>query len=105
MTDPEKLMNDFMSTKNKEVLGEETSSSEGVDDNYLADNNIIKSGFSNESVSEDDKAAAMIKNIMNTLIAVPILIGAIFLVLFIIIKIGPSILNFIRGFFIKLGSL
>ena len=105
MTDPEKLMNDFMSTKNKEVLGEEVSTTEGVDDNYLADTNIIKSGFSNESVSKDDKSAAIVRSIMNTLITVPILIGAVFLVLFVIIKIGPSVLNFVRSFFVRLSSI
>lgn len=105
MTDPEKLMNDFMSTKNKEVLGEKIHTTEGVDDNYLADTNIIKSGFSNESVSEDDKSAVVIRNIINTLIAIPILIGTIFLILFILIKVGPSMLNFIRSFFVRLSNM
>lgn len=105
MSDSEKLMKDFMSTKNKEILGEEITSNEDVDDNYLAENNTVKNSFSNESVSKDDKAAAIMKNIMNTMIAVPILIGSIFLVFLLITKIGPSILNFIRKFLIRLSNI
>ena len=94
-----------MSNKNKEVLGEKVVADNENDDNYLANPEIVKSSFSNESISKDDKAAMVAKNIINTLITIPIIIGSIFFVLFLLIKIGPSILNFIRGFFIRLGSL
>lgn len=105
MPDSEKTMSDFMSNKNKEVLGEKVVADNENDDNYLANPEIVKSSFSNESISKDDKAAMVAKNIINTLITIPIIIGSIFFVLFLLIKIGPSILNFIRGFFIRLGSL
>lgn len=105
MPDSEKTMSDFMSNKNKEVLGEKVVADNENDDNYLASPEIVKSSFSNESISKDDKAAMVAKNIINTLITIPIIIGSIFFVLFLLIKIGPSILNFIRGFFIRLGSL
>lgn len=105
VSDSEKLMNDFMSNKNKEVLGESVVIESDNDDNYLADTSIIKSGFSNESVSEDDKTTAVVRNIMNTMIAIPILIGSIFFVLFLVMKIGSSVLNFIRGFFIRLSGV
>ncbi len=105
MPDSEKTMSDFMSNKNKEVLGEKVVADNENDDNYLTNPEIVKSSFSNESISKDDKAAMVAKNIINTLITIPIIIGSIFFVLFLLIKIGPSILNFIRGFFIRLGSL
>ena len=105
MPDSEKTMSDFMSNKNKEVLGEKVIADNEKDDNYLTNPEIVKSSFSNESISKDDKAAMVAKNIINTLITIPILIGSIFFVLFLLIKVGPSILNFIRGFFIRLGSL
>ena len=105
MPDSEKTMSDFMSNKNKEVLGEKVVVDNENDDNYLTNPEIVKSSFSNESISKDDKAAMVAKNIINTLITIPIIIGSIFFVLFLLIKIGPSILNFIRGFFIRLGSL
>ena len=105
MPDSEKTMSDFMSNKNKEVLGEKVVADNENDDNYLTNPEIVKSSFSNKSISKDDKAAMVAKNIINTLITIPIIIGSIFFVLFLLIKIGPSILNFIRGFFIRLGSL
>ena len=105
MPDSEKTMSDFMSNKNKEVLGEKVVADNENDDNYLTNPESVKSRLSNDSISKDDQAAMVAKNIINTLITIPIIIGSIFFVLFLLIKIGPSILNFIRGFFIRLGSL
>lgn len=104
MPDADKVMGEFMLNKNKENLGEHVETDTEKDDNYLADNEIVKSGFTNESINENDKAAAIMKNILNMFITIPIMIGSIFLIFYFVMKIAPSILSFIRNLILKLFS-
>jgi hypothetical protein len=103
MPDSETVLNDFMVDKNKEALGEASSKSDIEDDNYLADNKLLSPGFSDESIPKDEKAVAAFYKIMRIALMVPLLLSAIFIVLYFLIKIGPSILFFIRNLFISLS--
>ncbi|MDR2778482.1 MAG: hypothetical protein LBB13_03220 [Rickettsiales bacterium] len=100
MPDPKTVLSDFMANKNKEALGEKASETEATDDNYLADDKVAIAGFSDGSIPKNEKALATFRRIMNIALMVPILLGAIFMVLYFLAKIGPSIIFFIRNIFI-----
>lgn len=105
MPDADKVMGEFMLNKNKENLGEQVEIDTEKNDNFLTDSEIVKSGFTNESINENDKAAAVIKNIMNMFITIPIIIGSIFLIFYFVMKITPSVLSFTRSLILKLFSV
>ncbi|MDR3079241.1 MAG: hypothetical protein LBU15_04375 [Rickettsiales bacterium] len=105
MVDPEKVLSEFMATKNREALGEKAPNIGEDDDNYMTDNRILTISFTDQSVSRDDKAMALAKKIMTFIFAIPLLIGAMFTVLYFLLKIAPSVLFFIRGFFLGLGKI
>jgi hypothetical protein len=102
MPDAEEVLNNFMLVKNKEILGEKVETVIENDDNFLDDPLKTKNTFSNESISKDDKALLVARKVMNTLFTIPIFIGGIFSVFYILIKIGPMFLSFIRGLFLGL---
>ncbi|MDR2077417.1 MAG: hypothetical protein LBP39_00435 [Rickettsiales bacterium] len=104
MPDSETVLSDFMADKNKEALGESAPKPEGEDDNYLADDKLILSGFTDEAIPKDEKALLAFTRIMRIALMVPLLVGTIFIVLYFIIKVGPSLLMFIRNLFVSLSK-
>lgn len=104
MPDSDDVMSEFMINKNKENLGEETTVVNKVDDNFLTKSDTAKSGFNDESVSKEDKSAAMLKYVISMIMSTLILVAIVFSAFFILAKIGPSILSFLRTLVFKLFS-
>jgi hypothetical protein len=103
MSDSEKILNDFVVNKNKEVIGEKVVKNQTGDDNYMPEKMAIKVSFTEDSTSKDDKLAATTRRIMNILITIPILVTAVLLFFYVVLKIGPTVITFLRKFFMGLG--
>lgn len=106
MSTSEELLNNFMHNKNKEYLGEKVEKMEkNDDDNFLDENQKAMNTFSGDSaISDDDKGEAIIRKTINTLVSSLILVCGLASAFYIISKIMPSVLQFIKrlmiGFFI-----
>ncbi len=96
MTNAEESMSDFMIQKNKENLGEEIKAQEGDDDNFLDERARAMNRFEADAVSKDDRGMLMVKKAINSVITVFLFLVCFGAVLYFIMKIGPSILAFIR---------
>ncbi|MDR2777432.1 MAG: hypothetical protein LBB24_01525 [Rickettsiales bacterium] len=94
-----------MANKSMEALGEKSPDVGAEDDNYLADNKVLTISFTENTISKDEKALATLRRILTFIFAIPILIGAVFTALYFLLKIGPSILFFIRNFFLGLSKM
>ncbi|MBR2141016.1 MAG: hypothetical protein IJ853_01545 [Rickettsiales bacterium] len=97
MPDADDIINSFMVNKNKEALGEKIESESVVDDNYLSEGEKVKETFTGETPSNSDNGLLMARRILNTFIAIPILLGGIFSAFYIILSCGPSLLRFIKS--------
>ena len=97
MPDADDIINSFMVNKNKEALGEKIESESVVDDNYLSEGEKVKETFTGETPSNSDNGLLMARRILNTFIAIPILLGGIFSAFYIILSCCPSLLRFIKS--------
>ena len=86
MPDADDIINSFMVNKNKEALGEKIESESVVDDNYLSEGEKVKETFTGETPSNSDNGLLMARRILNTFIAIPILLGGIFSAFYIILS-------------------
>jgi hypothetical protein len=105
VVDSEKMLGEFMAAKNKEALGEKVPSAEKKEDNYLAENVVSTVSFTDQTISKDNKVVALARRILTFIFTIPILIGAVSMVLYFLLKIGPSILFFIKNFFFGLAKM
>lgn len=97
MSEENEMLNSFMTNKNKEALGEKIEGQINSDDNFLDEGQKAMNTFKGEApVNSNDKTLMVAKQAMNTLIAIPILIGGIVSVFYVLMTIGPSILSFLR---------
>ncbi len=96
MTNAEESINDFMNKKTKENLGEEIKIQEGEDDNFLDNGVKAMNRFEGEAAATDDKGMLMVKRAINSVITIFLFLVCFGAVLYFIMKIGPSILAFIR---------
>jgi hypothetical protein len=102
--DSENILSDFMSNKNREVLGEKTDTMEANNDNFLPDEVKIKKIFSGEaSANNNDKAYVAARKALNMAITIPIFACALVSVFYLLLKFTPYILIIIRKLFISLA--
>lgn len=97
MSTSNEILNNYMTNKNKEALGEKVKSEAKADDNFLADPEKTMNTFKGESSSNSDNGLLMARRIMNTFLTIPILIGGIFSAFYLVLKLGPAILRFIKS--------
>ncbi|MDR1944895.1 MAG: hypothetical protein LBQ59_02120 [Candidatus Peribacteria bacterium] len=106
MSDNSELINEFMLTENKKALGEDVEkTSISGEGNSLSDTKNILNRFStnDSATSKDaDKAYLLMRKFLNFIVVVPILIAGVFSFFYIIMKLCPLFLSFIRGVFIGL---
>lgn len=96
MSDSNDILNSFMSNKNKEALGEKVEGEQIIDDNFLTDPFKATNTFKGESMSNNDQGLLMAKKTLNVFLQIPIIIGGIFSAFYIVMKLGPTILNLIK---------
>lgn len=100
MSSSDEILNAFMMNKNKEVLGEKVEKQAEKDDNFLNEVAGATNRFMGESISNNDNSVLIAKKTMSAVLTVPIIMGGIFSGFYIVLKVGPHILNFIRKIFI-----
>lgn len=96
MANTDDPITEFMNQKNKENLGEEVEKQDIEDDNFLSEKQKAMNTFDGEMASKDDKGMLMLRRIINTIIIGLLFSMSLFTILYIILKIGPSFLAFIR---------
>jgi hypothetical protein len=98
-TTSDEFLSDYMSDKNREALGEKVEGVKREDDNFLAEEVKLKQSFTEESAMEDDRVAgvyAIMKRILKTSLILPLLVGALGSIFYVLVRIGPLFLSFLR---------
>lgn len=97
MPDSAELLNNFMIDKNKEALGEKIEKVIEKNDNFDTEAPKAMNKFTGESISNSDNGMLAARKLINTCLTIPIIIGGIFSAFYIVLKIGPAILSFIKS--------
>ena len=100
MSSSDELLNAFMINKNKEVLGEKIEQKTEKNDNFLNEITGATNRFMGESISNSDNSVLVAKKALSAALTVPIIMGGIFSGFYIVLKVGPSVLQFIRKVFL-----
>lgn len=100
MSSSDEILNTFMINKNKEALGEKVEKQAEKNDNFLDEVAGATNRFTGESISNNDNGVLVAKKAMSAVLTVPIIMGGIFSGFYIVLKVGPSVLHFIRRIFI-----
>ena len=105
MSDSNDVLNNFMTNKNREALGEKADTVEEKDDNFLAEPEKMKQTFTGETSSnESDKAYMYARRALSLILTIPILMGGIASLFYLLLKSGPYVLNFAKTLIIKFFS-
>ncbi len=97
MSDDKKALTDFMIKKNLEAKGECVKEICEIEDTITDAPRSIKQDTGKEDIRAA-KALATARMILNFLIILPVLIAAVLLIGFILVKFLPSVFLFIRKF-------
>ena len=90
MSEDNEILNSFMANKNKEALGEKVESQVVDEDNFLDDGQKAMNTFKGEApASNNDKSLMVAKQAM-------ILVGGIVSLFYLLLKVGPMVLGFLR---------
>ncbi|MDR2760689.1 MAG: hypothetical protein LBB09_02475 [Rickettsiales bacterium] len=104
-TTSDEILSDFMSVKNKEALGEKIDGIGEKGDNFLPDQEKLKQSFTGESInSKESDAYLTARKILNMLVTAPLLLGGLFSAYYILMKILPFTVSFIKKFFAALAK-
>lgn len=97
MPNVDDLIVEFMNQKTKEALGEKIDTKKEVaDDNFETTRERAKYYDTKSTNRDNEKALAAAKNIMRTLLLIPLFIGGIILSLYITINFIPMIIKMIK---------
>jgi hypothetical protein len=101
-TTSDEFLNNYMSDKNREALGEKVDNIGKRDDNFLAEEVKFKQSFTDDSAIEEERGSglyATMKQILRASLIIPLLVSALAAVFYMIIIIGPAFLNLLRSIF------
>ena len=97
MPNADDLIVEFMNQKTKEALGEKVDTKKEVaNDNFETTRERAKYYDTKSTNRDNEKALAAAKNMMRTLLLIPLFIGGIILLLYITINFIPMIIKMIK---------
>ena len=99
MPNADDLIVEFMNQKTKEALGEKVDTKkETADDNFETTREKAKYYDTKSTNKDNEKALAAAKNMMRTLLLIPLFIGGVILLLYLTINFIPMIIKMIKMF-------
>ncbi|MBO4957015.1 MAG: hypothetical protein J6C50_04230 [Rickettsiales bacterium] len=102
METSDEILNNFMVNKNKEALGEKVEKEAEINDNFLGEVDKAMNTFTGESPSNNDNGLLAARKALSAFLTIPIVMGGLFSAFYIVLKLGPSVLNFIRKLFLRM---
>jgi hypothetical protein len=95
--DSDKILGEFMQKQNMGALGEKVETIEDNSDNFLPDSEKSKNNFNDgEKLNKDDTAYEVAKKTLGVALTIPILIGGLVSLFYLLIKFMPYLLFLIK---------
>ena len=100
MSNSDDLIIEFMNQRTKEVLGEKIDNrNQKSSDNFETAREKAKYYDTKSTNTDNEKALAVAKNTLKTIMFIPLLVGGIIVLLYLIMGLIPTIIKIIKIFF------
>lgn len=104
MATSQEILNDFMNKQNKEFVGEKVDISNNEDKDFLPDREKAGAYDTDYSTTSVDKSYIVAKKTMSALLQLPILFGGLVSFIYILMKLTPIFIEYIRKLLIILST-
>ena len=105
MTTSQELLNDFMNKQNKEFVGEKiVSSVDGGNEDFMPDTEKAKKFDTAFNAVSADKSYIAARKTLSTLLQIPIIAGGMLSLIYILTKLTPILIEYIRKLLILLST-
>lgn len=105
MATSQELLNDFMNKQNKEFIGEKVLNNEsGINGNFTPDAERAKKFDTAFNAVNADKSYIAAKKTLITILQIPIVVCGLLSCIFIMIKLTPIVIEYIRKLIIILST-